>query len=178
MDRGASALPIGSIWLLSLLLLPVGYEARGAVSAAEAKAEFVFRIVQFVDWDVKSGDKQFEIAVLEDEGFVRVLSKVVRGREIKGLKISIRRIEESADIGEARVVFVPGTNRRTISNFIKGDLRKDLLTLGESEAFLKAGGMVSIVVSRVGKIRLASHRETLERAGLKISSKLMRILAR
>lgn len=151
--------------------------SQAAVSEAEAKAEFIFRIAQFVDWEMQGTDETFVIAVFADVEFAASLTNSLEGRTIKGKEVSVQLIEELAELGRARVVVVPGANRRRIVRFLGSGIPSNVLTLGDSEAFLKAGGMISMLKSRAGRIRLAAHSETLQSSGLRISSKLMRILS-
>ena len=97
---------------------------------------------------------------------------------MKGREITVRFADNAKALTATDVVFVSGANRRRLSGVIVHFSETSILTLGDSEAFLKAGGMISIVVSRSGKIRLGAEREALGKSKLKVSSKLMRILAR
>ena len=151
---------------------------QAAVSEAEAKAELVFRIVQFIDWEIRPADESFVIGVFADSEFEEVLKKSLDGRMIEGRKFSVKVMEESSELAKARVVVALGANRRRISRFFDFGISPAVLTLGDSEAFLKAGGMISMLRSRAGKIRLSARSELLKGSGLKVSSKLMRILTR
>lgn len=148
------------------------------VSESEAKAEFVFRIVQFIDWKSGEASGEFSIGVIGDPKFATTLRQVLIGRKVEGRPITVNFSDSAKELSAADVVFVSGGNRRRLGGVITNLSKTSILTLGDSDAFLKAGGMISIVVSRSGKIRLGAGREALDGSKLKVSSKLMRILAR
>ncbi len=58
---------------------------------------------------------------------------------------------------------------------IVGSLRgRSILTVGDSENFVRRGGMISFVSER-NKLRLRINRDLAAAAGLTISSKLLRV---
>ena len=160
---------------MALLIGEIG-SAAGQVSELEAKAEFLFRLARFVDWDPEEAAKPFLIGILGDPSFSKTVQQVVKGRTIAGRPIQVVDASSFGGLKSAQVAFVPGSSRRHLSALMKECPRSGTLVLGESEAFLKAGGMISMVVTRLGKIRLTARSETLEASGLRISSKLLRIL--
>ncbi|MDA7633050.1 YfiR family protein [bacterium] len=172
---------MGNLMTVCFLCL-VTFSVLGVSSAevleSEAKAEFIFRIVQFIDWEEEQKSGEFSIGVIGDADFATVLRRVLVGRKVKGRKITVKFAKNAKELSAAEVVFASGSNRRRLGGVIAGISESSTLTLGDSDAFLKAGGMISMVVSRSGKIRLGAGRKALGKSNLKVSSKLMRILAR
>jgi len=172
---------MGNLMAMCFLCL-VTFSAPRVISAeaseSEAKAEFVFRIIQFIDWEREETSGGLSIGVIGDSDFATILRQVLVGRKVKGREITVKFADNAKELSAADVVFVSGTNRRRLGGVLAGFSEPSILTLGDSDAFLKAGGMISIVVSRSGKIRLGAGRKALGNSKLKVSSKLMRILAR
>ena len=166
------------LWAWCLVTATCPSLKAAEVSESEAKAEFVFRIIQFIDWEPNSTSGDFVVGVIGDSDFAKVLERVLVDRKVKGKRISVRLAAKIEDLPTAEVVFVTGSNRRRLRAALGKPAVPARLLLGDSDAFLKEGGMISIVVSRSGKIRLGAGREALENSKLKVSSKLMRILAR
>jgi hypothetical protein len=147
-------------------------------SESETKAEFVFRIIQFIDWERDENSGGFSIGVIGDSDFATILRQVLVGRKLKGREITVKFADNAKELSAVDVVFVSGANRRRLGGVLAKFSEPSILTLGDSDAFLKAGGMISIIVGRSGKFRLRAGRKTLGDSKLKVSSKLMRILAR
>lgn len=167
-----------TVCFLCLVTFSVLGVSSAEVLESEAKAEFIFRIVQFIDWEEEQKSGEFSIGVIGDADFATVLRRVLVGRKVKGRKITVKFAKNAKELSAAEVVFASGSNRRRLGGVIAGISESSTLTLGDSDAFLKAGGMISMVVSRSGKIRLGAGRKALGKSNLKVSSKLMRILAR
>ncbi len=168
------------LWFLLLgsMVAPSGARAqRSSVAEADLKAEFVVRIVRFVEWQADGSGEDFVIGVCNDEEFGEVLARVTEGRTVKSRRISVVNGANKGDLEKAQVVIVPGSSRRRISQNLKTHAPKGVLTIGDSEAFLKAGGMISIVKGRKGKMDVVASMDQLGQSGLKVSSKLLRILS-
>jgi hypothetical protein len=70
------------------------------------------------------------------------------------------------------IVFIPVTEKDQAARIVRSLKGSVALTVGESEGFAVRGGMVNFTVEG-GKVRFEINRHAADRAGLKISSKLL-----
>jgi hypothetical protein len=141
------------------------------------KAAFVTRFPQFVEWpaDVMTGDRTFDLCVLVPNPFGGALEDLVRGELLGTRLITVRTVSQADDLGRCHVLFLPdgGTRREGVLRRIG---TRPILTVSDAPRFLDEGGMVQLrLASR--KVRFDVSTAAASRAGLRISSQLLRLAA-
>jgi len=143
------------------------------------KAAFLYNFAKFVEWPTNAFtrvDSPFVIAVLGDESLTQVLEQTVKGKSIGNRAIQTRRITDTTRIGPCQILFVARSNTQQSEQIVDALGSANVLLVGESPGFLAAGGAISFTI-REGKVRFEVDTVASERAGLKISSKLLRLAA-
>lgn len=141
------------------------------------KAAFLYNFAKFVDWPTNalaSADAPFVIAVLGDESLAQVLEQTVKGKSIGNRVIQTRRITDETRIGPCQILFVARSKARQTAQVLAALGRANVLLVGESPGFLTAGGAICFT-NPEGQVRFEVNTAAAERAGLKISSKLLRV---
>jgi hypothetical protein len=164
----------------ALLLIGSGSRAQNsATSEARLKAAFLFNFAKFVEWPAESFAERtspFIIGVLDNSEFAGELEKTVLAKKIDEHPINVRLFRTAADIGDCHILFVTAENKRP-SEVIRRLEGKPILTVGESERFLEAGGMITFL-SENQKIRFQINHEVAKAARLSVSSKLLSLAVR
>jgi hypothetical protein len=75
-------------------------------------------------------------------------------------------------VNACHVVFVPVTEKDHAEKIMKSLQGSNTLTVGESDGFAAMGGIINLVVEG-DKIRFEVNPAAADRAGLKISAKLL-----
>jgi hypothetical protein len=163
--------------LSRLLLIAVAAVAVGAADAQpsreyQLKAAFVHRFMQFVEWPqgaLDAGDS-VQVCVAPPDPFGDELPRVMADDELFGKRVAVRRIERPVEAAECHVVFAgAGSAAPAVLAVVAG---KPVLTVGEGEDFLEAGGIIQLrTVDR--RVRFDVHLDNARRAGLRISSRLL-----
>lgn len=156
-------------------MFPSHVHAGGGYSEYELKAAYLLNFSKFVEWpnEEEAGEtKPFCVGILGKDPFKRNMEKIVAGKTAKKRPIVIRRGNELSDVENCEIVFITTTDRRELERVIKILERDHALTVGESEQYMKAGGIIRFTLDK-GKIRFEVNIDAAERAGLKISSKLL-----
>ncbi len=156
-----------------------GEKAR-AESAAydeyEVKAAFLFNFVQFVKWPAAPGG-QLLIGILGDDPFGGALDKIIKGETVAGRKLAIKRSHKADDLKGCQVVFVAGSERANVGGILASLTGANVLTVGETEGFVKQGGAIGFS-SGGEKVRFEINNGAAQRAGMEISSRLLKLASR
>ncbi len=162
----------GIVWLLAVFT--GGFSAHGAdFSEYQVKAAWVANFTQFVKWPAKAfpdAAAPFQIGILGDDPFGGALDTLVQGQSVAGRKIVIRRARKAEDVKNCQIVFISKSENASIAELI-GALQGAILTVGESEQFIRHGGVIGIRLEGT-RLRLAINAEAARRAGLHLSSLL------
>ncbi len=143
----------------------------------EVKAAFLLNFMQFVEWPAGAlppAGTPLVIGVLGEDPFGLMLEQTIEGETIHGRPLTIRRARRLTDLKDCHLVFVCRSekpNLREIASALRG---YPVLTVSDVEQFCRHGGMIGLVTEG-GRIRFEISQEAAEQAGLKISSKLLRL---
>jgi hypothetical protein len=173
-------------WWGLLIAILAGYLLGawdGSARAAEVsnefqlKAAFVYNFAKFVQWPtnrVQQPDNPFVIGIFGTNVFGTELEKITKGRTINGRSIEIKYFEAENDARQAHMLFVCQAEDARVGGLLNALAGSSVLTVGESQAFAAAGGMIQFT-RKADKIRWVINTGTAEQAGLKISAHLQRL---
>lgn len=145
---------------------------------AGVKAAFLYNFAKFIDWPASisvTPDKTFVIGVVGDTPVLAALSSL-EGSEIKGRRLVVRRFVRP-EVAACHVLFVDAAQTAAFAQEAAGLREVPILTVGEGDEFLKAGGMIAFVKDG-GKMRYRVRAHAAEAARLSISSKLLNLADR
>jgi len=172
--------PVCSWNLGLLLLLLVGGFAHGVEPVAkeqQLKAAFLYNFTKFVEWPASNfaaADSPIVIGVLGSNLLATELENAVGKRKINGRGIFVKRIQAVADVKGLHLLFVSTAQDARLGE-LRGALRgANVLTVGESDAFAKSGGVITFVIMD-GKVRFDINTTAAERASLKVSAQLQKL---
>jgi hypothetical protein len=166
--------------LVAALVSPLAAApARSAEESLEynVKAAFLFNFTKFVDWpaDTFADEKSpFQLCVLGEDPFGKILDDVVANEAVNGRPIAVRRLPRGTDPRSCQILFFGRTERERQAEVLASLRGAPVLTVGESDRFLADGGLVSFFLD-ARKVRFEIHLPNVERTPLRISSKLLRL---
>jgi hypothetical protein len=131
----------------------------------------LYNFLLFVEWPAESASDPLTICVAGGRNpFGAVLEETIRGERVGGRPVTARVIRQPDD--GCHVVFVP--EGAAAGAYIRAASARPTLTVGESPGFIGMGGIVNFI--REGtNIRFEIDPMTAERAGLRISSRLLQL---
>ena len=157
------------------LLLVLFATPQEAAPEYELKAAFLYNFATYADWPADAFPDPrapFRVGVCGKDPFGPLLEEAFLGKTVGGRPIVVKRSPEVADLGSCQLVFVPASERTSRALLALEGTRA--LTVGEREGFAQEGGCVNFYLE--GKrVRFEINPEAAKRAGLKISSKLLRL---
>ena len=160
-------LPLTVLLIATAQLLPSAQEVS---KEYRVKAAFLYNFVKFVEWPPRAASGPIMICVAGRNPFGNVLADTVRGEVVAGRTLDARVILEPDD--GCHVVFIPdGANARAYLRAARG---QPVLTVGETPGFIEQGGLIRFYLDG-GTVRFEIHRDGADRAGLRISSRLLQL---
>ena len=168
----------GAILLLAALALPLAARAL-ASDEYRTKGEFLYDFAKFVEWprDSNVGSKgELRVCVLGSGEVTSVLSKVMRGKSAGRRDVTVRPVNDLTGASWCSIFFLTKSadmEPEVIANSLG---LASILTVGEVSGFASRGLMVNFITQESG-VRFEINERVAQRAGLKISSKLLRLAA-
>jgi hypothetical protein len=141
------------------------------VEEHDAKAAFVFKLVNFVQWP---HDATGDLVI----GFIGAdvtgdsLQRLTYGKSVNGRRIVVRRLGHDSDLKACQVIFVGASERKNTPAVMERLRGTNVLTVGESDGFGQHGGIINLLLNE-GRIRFEVNSRAAERAHLQISSRLL-----
>jgi hypothetical protein len=161
--------------LFSLCSLPLAQDASPDLEH-QVKAAFLYNFARFVEWppDTPSGDASFTIGVLGTDPTSLALEETVQGKSVGGRTIQVRAVKSHEEAAQCHMLFVGSETPERLARLLKALRGTAVLTVGDSDTFAREGGIVNFVMQD-HHVRFAVNTDAAERAGLKISSKLLQL---
>jgi hypothetical protein len=152
-------------------------------SAADAsleyrvKAAFLYNFAKFVTWPTQvfpAADAPVVFCLAGDDPFQELLDSTTKDRKVEGRTIVVRRLTADAPLAGCHLVFSSDTDGARVAHVLQRAAGAGALTVGEADDFLPRGGMIRLLVEE-GKVRFDISTRSAERAGLKVSSQLLKL---
>lgn len=141
----------------------------------QLKAAFLFNFAKFVEWpasDFPSSHSEFSICILGTDPFGPAIDDELRGQTIDGRGVGVARVHQLAELKHCQIAFISASEKDRLPEILQSVRGSNVLLVGESSGFAKAGGAIEFEMQN-NHVRFSINPEAAERAGLRISSKLL-----
>jgi len=178
---GISSLVKGEISFFAMIRLICGAmlllaltPARAAPQEYELKAAFIYQISRFVEWPPSPvAGAPLRLCVFGGNTFGTALD-TIRNKPVDERKMEVSLLDMNADIRECNMLFIAAPAEKHLERIAALSRGAGMLTIGDTQGFAQRGAMVNFFVEN-GKIRFEINLEASRRAGLKISSQLLKL---
>ncbi len=163
----------------SMIHPPRALGQLGTSSEYRQKAMVLANLPKFVQWPAEAfagTDVPLQVCVYGSFSFGTMLAEAVRGEIAHGRRMEVRWAKQEGELRSCHLLFLSGLDRARAARALDAVRGGATLTVGESEGFLKLGGMVNLT-SEGGRTYFDVSLESAGQGPLKISSKLL-LLAR
>jgi hypothetical protein len=164
--------------LLLFTALPLATLTRAAeADEYQVKGRFLLNFAKFVEWPAESQvglESEIRVCVLGSGEVSKTLSKVLHGKTAGKKGVMVRRVEDLAGVAWCRIVFITKSTNLEPEIVVNSLGATSILTVGETDGFAANGGMVNFIGDQK-EVRFEINQGAARRAGLKISSKLLRL---
>jgi hypothetical protein len=151
-------------------------QAEG-VGEYQVKAAFLYNFAKFVEWpDAPStnGRDPILLCVAGHDPFGKILEQSILGKTANGHPFLIKLFKKDEDASGCHILFTDSSDETYIRSLFDRLRGSSVLTVGETEGFLRLGGIVNFTLEE-NKVRFEINVDAAERARLKISSKLLSV---
>lgn len=165
------------IYILLAVFCFFNIQQNFAISVDEysIKAAFLVKFIDFISWENMNSNPRQLITIVGTDPFGSILDNYVRKAQKRNklnLKIE-REMHPDPDL-DGQIIFSSEKNPTKIALLIKQIKNKRVLLVGEGEQFAELGGTIAFIIKN-NKIRFVINLNSAKRAGLNISSKLLRL---
>jgi len=163
-----------SLFCVSVLIFCLFLHTKGNASEYEEKAEFISDLAKFVQWPGdKNRDSPLQICILGKDPSAGVL-KNPENKTVRGRSVSFRVCPEGKGTEDCHIVFVSALEKEHVPAILSRLGSRPVLTVGDFPGFAAEGGIITLI--RTGaQLRFEINTDAAQRAGLKISSRLLRL---
>ncbi len=161
---------IGALTLIAAGGISTGAQAQ-SLGEDDAKAAFVLKLVNFVQWPSNSTN-DLVIGFIGADSTSDALQRQAAGKNVNGRKVVVRRLGLDGDLKACQVIFLGDSERKNTPSVLERVRGTSVLTVGEYEGFGQHGGIVNLMLND-GRIRFEVNPHAAERAHLQISSRLL-----
>jgi hypothetical protein len=157
------------------ILLPA--QEKRSAEEYEVKSAFLNNFAKFVEWSAPAkpaAGTPIRFGIAGTDPSSGALEKSLSGKIAQGCPITVEFFDQPERASSYHVVFVPSTARDLEAQILAAAQGKPVLTVGEREGFIGAGGLFNFYLEEK-KVRLEVNNEAASKAGLTVSSKLLRV---
>lgn len=164
------------VFLLTFLLV-LGVKLASSQSQQteyQLKAAFIFHFAQLVEWprEAAGASGNLVLCTLGDDPFHGELENTVSGKRVGSRMLQVRHPRLPQESHGCQLLFISKAESRRIPAVLSEIRRSPILTVGETDGFLEAGGIIRFCLEG-NKLRFEINRSAADMAGLKISSRLL-----
>lgn len=174
--RAAAVAVVVVLWLC-VAVPGLAAEDEAVTREYEVKAAFLYNFATFIEWPkgaVPDAGDTFVIGVFGEDPFGAVLDAIAASKTVQGKRIVVRRFTAIEDYMPCHILFVARSEHKRLAEILERLAGAPVLIVGENAGFAETGGIVNLVIED-NKVRFEINQNAAQRAGLKISSKLLRL---
>ncbi len=161
--------------LFALCCINFSAQALAEPTEYEAKAAYVINFARYVNWpasDAPEPSAPMHICVLGNDPLSETLERALNGRTSNGRPMVMRHLRQVGETTGCQLLLIIQSAERHQALWLPLLQSKPILTVGESERFIRDGGIINLVIVK-GTVRFEVNLEAANRAGLKISSRML-----
>jgi hypothetical protein len=170
----------GRLFSRSLLIVILAGTHFCAFSQTQAdeyrvKAAFLFHFAQLVEWPADAGGnstQQFNLCTLGEDPFRGALEDTVGGKSIGTRAIQVLHFKQPRDALGCQILFIGSSEDKRLPTILAQLDSNPVMTVGDADDFVEQGGIIRFFLED-NKIRFDINLEPADKAGLKISSRLL-----
>jgi hypothetical protein len=161
---------------LAMLGQPEACAQPRAAPEYQLKAAFLYNLLQFIEWPddtFKDAATPLTICIFDPQAcgssFDAYWQNTVNGR-----KLLFKHCAKLQDSSAGDVLFLNSQDRKVVQEMLDAVRGRPILTVGEVVGFAQMGGIINFY-SMDNKLRFEINPRAAKRAGLKLSSEILKV---
>ena len=147
--------------------------ASQAVTQPALKAAFLYNFAKFVEWPGDAAPSgPLTVCVLDDLAVEDSLSQLVNGAPVANRSVTLVKSARNRSLRVCHVLYVGDPEPARATATVDELKNAPILTVGDGDQFARGGGMIGLFIED-GRMRFAINTEAAQRAGLRLSSRLL-----
>jgi hypothetical protein len=145
----------------------------------EVKAAYIFNLANFTSWPASAfatPAAPLEVCVADPNPFGDLLARTFQNEQVAGHPVVVHTVKDAEEVRSCRVLFV-ATGADASGALQRAAATGATLTIGETPAFEKRGGIITFVTEG-GRVRFRVSVAAASRAGIQLSSKVLQVSSR
>jgi hypothetical protein len=175
--RTSSNMVLRHVLAILTLMAATGHSTYAQViSEHYLKGVFLYNFIRMTEWpDLARHDVTFDVCVKARSEVVDDVKAALMDKSLDGRRLAVRRIRDLHSAHDCHVIFIDGDEPPTDKEL--KDVGKGVLTVGETDDFLKRGGIIRFINNN-GRLAFEVSVGTAQQMGLKLSSRLLGVARR
>jgi hypothetical protein len=164
-------------FVLAAALAPGGAPAETAAGEYEVKAAFLLNFARLVEWPegaFSDARSPLTVGLLSAGASSVQIQKFLDGKSVGSRKVQARQIASANEAGDFHLIFVGASSGAGAGEVAGATGGGPVLLVGESDGFAASGGAINFF-NDGNKIRFEINPRAAEAAGLRVSSRLLRV---
>jgi hypothetical protein len=170
--------------LVSVYLTPVqAMQAEDEYEPHVVKAGLIARFLLYTSWPQHGSESLSDTPVIGIIGAenVELAFAAAMGEQIAIKALEVRHVDVDAPIDElasCQVLFISSSVSSAHSRLLRSLAGHAVLTIGDHEGFLEAGGMINILITEEGRPGFEVNIRAARQAGIGIRAGMLRLAVR
>lgn len=172
----------GAILCLALtaaIVWPAGHLRAESAEPTEyqVKAAFLYNFARFVEWPpetFKDPADPLIIGILGDDPFGKEITEQLNVKLVQDRKLMLKSVTSLDEAAHCQVVFIGVSERERLGATLEKLRTTPTLTVSDIKGFAQRGGMIGFSLDH-NHVRFSVNLTAAEKAGLKISSQLLKL---
>ena len=159
----------------ALAALALAAAPARAQDVNQVKADMLWNIAKFIRWPEAAfakGESDFVFTILGDDSLAEALAASLSTRTLNGRPVFVRVVGRVQDVMGSQILYIATSTLGRFPEVVRELHGGPVLTVANASGFVEGGGMVDFVAED-DKVRFEIHQARAEKAGLKISARLL-----
>ena len=159
-------------YFLVTFCVGLSYASAPAQDEFAVRAAFIFNLTKYVEWP--HAGNQLTIGFLGDGPMGEILKQTLSGKSSEARPINVVLAPSDVELEHCDLLYVAYASSRKNREVIERLHKREVLTVGETDGFVKERGMVGLV-KKGNQIQIQINLEAARVAGIKVSSRLLSV---
>ena len=164
----------GIACVLAALVVTPALRAQDATAENNVKAAYLYNFTKFIEWPATAIGDRFRICIVGDRLFSAAVDAIIAGESAQNRPLVRVEPQTTEEARACQILYLSRSEPERAARMLAAVRQAPVLTVGDGAQFLEQGGGIRFMLLD-GRMRFDIATRPLDRAGLRVSSKLLRV---